>query len=134
MNEALPGNATILLLASDPLMRTIVHETLERAGYLVIDAGDVGAAVDRLKEMRPDLLLIRPYISSMPGHMAAQYLRTRCPGLPVLMVGGFLDDDRVRVEVAIDDFQIFPKPYSADELLSKVRDVLRIIHQKRAGA
>jgi DNA-binding NtrC family response regulator len=130
MTEALPANATILLLVSDPLMRTLLHETLERAGYLVVDAGDVGAAVDRLKELRPDLLIVRPFINSMPGHMAANYLRTRCPGLPVLMVGGFMDDERVNVQTAIEDFHLFPKPFAADDLLSNVRDVLRIVHDK----
>jgi DNA-binding response OmpR family regulator len=131
MNDAIPGNASILLLASDPLMRTILHETLERAGYVVVDANDVGQAVDRIKEMRPDLLLIRPYISSMPGHAAATYLRSRCPGLPVLMVGGFLDDERIRVQSAIDDFHLFPPMYSADELLNNVRGVLRTVYEKQ---
>jgi DNA-binding NtrC family response regulator len=130
MTEALPANSTILLLVSDPLMRTLLHETLERTGYLIVDAGDVGAAVDRLKELRPDLLIVRPFINSMPGHMAANYLRTRCPGLPVLIVGGFMDDERVSVQTAIEDFHLFPKPFAADDLLSKVRDVLRIVHDK----
>ncbi len=133
MTEALPANATILLLVSDPLMRTILHETLERAGYLVVVAGDVGAAVDRLKELRPDLLIVRPHINSMPGHMAAHYLRTRCPGLPVLIVGGFMDDERVRVQTAIQDYHVFPKPFTADELLGKVRDVLRSVHEKKTA-
>lgn len=130
MAEGLPGNANILLLDSDPLMRTILHETLERAGYLVVNAADVGAAVDRVKELRPDLLIVRPQISSMPGHMAAQYLRTRCPGLPVLIVGGFMDDERVHVRDSIRDFHIFPKPFAAQDLLSAVRDVLRVVYEK----
>jgi DNA-binding NtrC family response regulator len=130
MTEALPANSTILLLVSDPLMRTVLHETLERAGYLIVAAGDVGAAVDRLKELRPDLLIVRPFINSMPGHMAAQYLRTRCPGLPVLIVGGFMDDERVNVQTSIKDFHLFPKPFAAQDLLSNVRDVLRIVHEK----
>jgi DNA-binding response OmpR family regulator len=132
MTEGLSANATILVLVSDPLMRTLLHETLERAGYLIVEAGDVGAAVDRLKEMRPDLLIVRPHINSMPGHMAAHYLRTRCPGLPVLIVGGFLDDERVRVQTAVQDYHVFPKPFAAEELLGTVRDVLRSVQKKRA--
>lgn len=130
MTDKFPANATILLLISDPLMRTILHETLERAGYLVVTAGDVGAAVDRLKEMRPDLLIIRPYINSMPGYMAAHYLRSRCPGLPVLIVAGFMDDQRIRDQNALKDYYVFPKPFGRDELLGNVRDVLRTVHGK----
>jgi len=77
-------------------------------------------------------LIVRPYIDGMSGHMAAQYLRSRCPGLPVLMVGGFVEDDRTRVRKEIGDFHIFPQPFTADELLRTVKDVLRIVHEKSA--
>lgn len=125
-----PANSTILLLVSDPLMRTIFDETLQRAGYLVVAAGDVGSAVDRLKEMRPDLLIIRPYISSMPGHMAADYLRTKCPGLPVMIVAGLMDDDRIHIQNAVEDFYVFPKPFPPSDFLDKVKEVLQLGHRK----
>lgn len=128
MAETRPAN--ILLLSSDPLMRSIVFETLERAGYLVVAAADVGAAVDRLKELRPDLLIVRPYINSMTGQMAAQYLRTLSPGLPVLVLGGFMDDDRIHDHYAIADFYVFPKPFHRDELLEKVKEVLRTVYSQ----
>jgi len=131
MHDTFPANANILLLISDPLMRTILHETLERAGYLVVSAGDVGSAVDRVKELRPDLLIIRPYVASMPGYVAAQYLRARCPGLPVLMVAGLMDDQRVRDELELKEFYMFPKPFTREELLANVREVLRVAHEKQ---
>jgi DNA-binding response OmpR family regulator len=132
MTDTFPGSETFLLLDSDPLTRTILQEALEGAGYFVMAAGNIGAAVDRLKKLRPDLLIVRPYIDGMSGHMAAQYLRSRCPGLPVLMVGGFVEDDRTRVRKEIGDFHIFPQPFTADELLRTVKDVLRIVHEKSA--
>src|SRR5580698_768699 len=104
MADKSTANANILLLISDPLMRTILQETLERAGYVVVSAADVGAAVDRVKELRPDLLIIRPYVASMPGHMAAHYLRERCPGMPVMIVTGFMDDERVRDQHELQEF------------------------------
>jgi CheY-like chemotaxis protein len=134
MTDTFPGSETLLLLDSDPLTRTILQETLEGAGYFVMAAGNIGAAVDRLKKMRPDLLIVRSYIDGMSGHMAAHYLRSRCPGLPVLMVDGFIDDDRIRVRKEIDDFHIFPQPFTADELLRTVKDVLRILHEKAPKA
>jgi DNA-binding NtrC family response regulator len=130
MADRSPANTNLLLLISDPLMRTILQETLERAGYLVVSAGDVGSAVDRVKELRPDLLIVRPYVASMPGHMAAQYLRARCPGLPVMIVTGFIEDQRIRDEHELKEFYTFPKPFGRDELLASVRDALRIAHEK----
>ena len=117
-------NTTILLLVSDPLVLSVLQETLEHEGYMVLVAGDLGQAVDRLKETSPDLLITRTYVQNMPGHEAAMYLRTKCPGMRVLMVGGMLDDERLRYRSELQGIEIFPKPYSAADLLQKVKDVL----------
>ena len=55
-----PAHFTILPLVSDQLVRAVMKETSERDGYLVVPAGDLGAAVDRLKELSPDLLITAP--------------------------------------------------------------------------
>ncbi len=115
---------TILLLVSDPLVRTVLRETLEHEGYMVRATGSLGQAVDRLKESVPDLLITRTYIESMPGHEAAMYLLTKCPTMRVLMVGGLLDDKRLQYRAELQGFEVFPKPYSAADLLQKVKDVL----------
>jgi DNA-binding response OmpR family regulator len=133
MNEVSAPKATILLLDSDSVMRAALHDALQSSGYLVESAGDLGDAVDRLHELRPDLLIIRPYINSMPGRIAANYLRSRLPGLPVLIVGGFMDDDRTNVQNAVEKFDTFPKPFSRKELLAKVKGALQIILRDRAA-
>jgi DNA-binding response OmpR family regulator len=115
---------TILLLMSDPVVRLVVRDALEHGGYSVVAVGDLGAAVDRLKEFTPGLLIIRSYIEDIPGFDAATFLRTRRPGLKVLMVGGLIDDDRLVNRMTLHGFDVFPKPYSAAALLEKVKDVL----------
>jgi len=125
MKEFSAPEAIILLLDSESVMRAALRAALEAGGYLVVTTGDLGEAVDRLAEMQPD-----PYINSMPGRLAADYLRNKHHGLPVLIVAGFLDDDRVNVQNAIEEFYTFPTPYSRDELLAKVRDVLDSIRKK----
>ena len=115
---------TILLLVSDPLVRSVLQETLEREGYMVRATGDLGQAVDRLKESVADLLITRTYVESMPGHEAAMYLLTKCPTMRVLMVGGLLDDKRLQYRAELQGFEVFPKPYSAADLLQKVKEVL----------
>jgi DNA-binding NtrC family response regulator len=102
-----------------------MEETLEHEGYTVISTGDLGKAVDRLKEVTPDLLVTRTYVQSMSGHDAALYLRTKSPRMRVLLVGGLLDDDRLHYREALQGFEVFPKPYTRTELLDKVSDVLK---------
>lgn len=115
---------TVLLLISDQLVRSVFQETLEHEGYVVLPAGNLGSAVTRLKQGDPDLLLTRTYVSEMSGHDAAKYLRTKRPGLRVLIVGGMMVDDRLQNRDLLDRFDVFPKPYTAAELLAKVREVL----------
>jgi len=116
---------TILLLVADPVVRSVMEETLDRAGYTVLATGDLGKAVDRLKECNPDLLITRTYVQSMSGHDAAMYLRTKSPKMRVLLVGGLLDDDRLHNREALQGFEFFPKPSPRAELLQKVSDVLK---------
>ena len=115
---------TILLLISDPVVRCVFEETLKREGYMILATGDLGQAVDRLKECEPDLLITRTYVQSLSGHDAAIYLRTKCVKMRVLIVGGLLDDERLQHREALQGFEVFPKPYAAAELLQKVKEVL----------
>jgi CheY-like chemotaxis protein len=114
----------ILLVVSDPLVRAVFQDTLERAGYTVVPASNLGNAVDRLKTNKPDLLIIRSYVSDMPGHSAANYLRSRCPALPVLMVGGQMDDERLTSRNALVAFHVFPKPFAPAQFLEAVEQAL----------
>ena len=115
---------SILLLVSDSLVLSVMQETLEREGYLVFPAGELGTAVNWLKDTKPDLLITRTYISGMPGHEAAKYLRNKCPHMRVLMVGGLLEDDRLQYRMALERFEVFPKPYTSAQLIEKVKEVL----------
>jgi DNA-binding NtrC family response regulator len=119
-----PMETTILLLVSEPLVRQAMREVLERAGYSVMAAGDLGTAVDRLGECKADLLMIAPYVETITGHDAGKYLQGRCPGLRILMVAGLLADDRLQNRAVLERVEIFPKPFTAEELLQKVKQVL----------
>lgn len=128
-----PANTMILLLISDAVVCAAVRDALESGGYLVRSVGDLGTAVDRIKEGTPDLLVIRSYIEDISGYDAAKYLRTKVPGLKVLMVGGLIDDDRLVNRMTLEGFEFFPKPYPAATLLEKVREVLSKTHPSAVG-
>ena len=115
---------SILLLVSDSLVLSVMQETLEHEGYLVFPAGELGTAVNWLNDSTPDLLITRTYISGMPGHEAAKYLRNKCHHMRVLMVGGLLEDNRLQYRLALEGFEVFPKPFPAAQLIEKVKEVL----------
>ena len=119
-------NANILLLIPDQLIRAVMQEVLQGVGYFVDSTGDLGSAVDHLTRITPDLLITRTFVSTMPGHLAAKYLRTKCSHMKVLIVGGILADDRLQNRDALENFHVFPKPYSASEFLDKVSEILKL--------
>ena len=94
---------------------------------------DLGSAVDQISEGTPDLLIIRSYIEDIPGYDAAKFLRTKVPGLRVLMVGGLIDDDRLVNRMTLEGFEFFPNPYPAGALLDKVKEVLGKVHPRTVG-
>jgi DNA-binding response OmpR family regulator len=130
---------TILVLESEPVVRSILREFLAREGYEVLLAPDLGKAVDWIEMTRPDLLVTGTYVSEIPGHDAAVYLRDRCPALRVLMVAGLPDDDRIDIRAVIENFSTFPKRFTAAELAQKVKEVLAVpvgsvVTQKRTSS
>lgn len=124
MAEKSPMESTILLLISEPLVRQVMREALERAGYVVLATGDLGSAVDRLMESKPDLLIVPPYVETIAGHQAAKYLQSRNPGMRLLMVAGLLADDRLQNRAELEQVEIFPQLFTAPQLLDKVRSIL----------
>lgn len=117
---------TILLLGSEPVVRSVMREALERAGYVVLATGSLGAAVDWLAQCSIDLLITHPYIENIPGHEAAKYLRTKNPSMKILVVAGLLDDDRLQYRADLEGFEVFPPPFSAAQLIEKVEQVLKM--------
>ena len=130
MIDSSGSSATILLLSSESHARAGLRDVLERAGYLVLPATNVGTAVDELSMCGIDLLITHPYIDSMPGHEAAKYLRQRNPHMAVLVVAGLLDDDRYTYRADLENFTIFPHPFTAEQFLKQVRDILSALWQK----
>jgi DNA-binding response OmpR family regulator len=105
-------------------VRTVIREILEREGYVVRATGDLGIAVDMVRESPPDLLLIDVYVADIAGHDAAVYLRQKCPHMRVLMMVGVPDDQRIEARTTDEGFMVFPKPFAPAELVVKVKEIL----------
>ena len=118
----------ILLLSSEPVVRSVMKEALERVGYVVLATGSLGVAVDMLTSAKIELLITHPYIDNIPGHEAAKYLRARNPHkMGVLIVAGLVNDDRLQYRADLEEFEIFPPPFTAAQLIEKVEQVLKTV-------
>jgi len=97
---------------------------LLRAGYQVRDTGEPDAAVEMIRQSRPDLVITNVFLKETRGHDVIQRLRSEFPELRVLLVSGLPDDEIVRRWANKDGFDAFPKPFTAGALKEKVREVL----------
>jgi DNA-binding response OmpR family regulator len=118
------NSATILLFHSVPVVRAVIREILEVEGYVVRATGDLGIAVDMVRESPPDLLLIDIYVGDITGHDAALYLRQKYPRMHVLMVAGVPNDQRIDIRTIGEGFFVFPRPFAPGELVAQVKAIL----------
>jgi DNA-binding response OmpR family regulator len=124
--EVVKKQTTILLLCSDSNLRLVMQEVMEDKGYVVLPASDLSRAVDWLSRCKPDLLLVRPYLSGISGYEAALYLRTKCHGIRIMMVSGYIQDDRLQYQWSLQGIEVFPKPFTGEEFLQKIANVLTV--------
>jgi two-component system cell cycle sensor histidine kinase/response regulator CckA len=113
--------ATILLVEDEPAVRQLFAQALSRAGYVVFEARNGQEAMKLFDQHGEaiDLLLTDMRMPYMGGAELAHHLRGRRRSLKLLCISGYpgsLDPD------LSSDF--LAKPFSRDDLLKKVREVL----------
>jgi DNA-binding response OmpR family regulator len=115
----------ILIIEDDPAMRVVLMELLSLEGHRVILASEGAEGFDRVLTEQPDLLLLDVMMPGIDGFTLAQELRRRGLAMPILMLTARgRVEDRVRgLDSGADDYLI--KPFSGDELLARVRALLR---------
>ncbi len=116
--------ANILVIDSEPTVRTVISRILERGGHSISSTGQFEQAIEMLRKEPQDLVVTNVFLRGIAGHDAMFILKREFPSVPVLMVSG-LPDERVIAEwVGEPGFDVFPKPFASDDLLRKVTQVL----------
>jgi len=114
-------NETILLVEDEPAVRQLFSQALMRAGYRVHEARNGNEAMQLFEQHGDsvDLVLTDMRMPFMGGADLARELRSRRQTLKLLCISGYPGDTDLEFS---DDF--LAKPFSRDELLAKVREVL----------
>ena len=120
------GVETILLVEDEEAVRRLANTMLDRLGYKVLVA-DSGAEALRIwddRHGRVDVLLTDVIMPHMSGGDLAHILREKKAGLKVLFMSGYTDDMLAGHGVLAGETQLIQKPFTADALGKKIRDVL----------
>ncbi|MGB1581486.1 MAG: phosphate regulon transcriptional regulator PhoB [Nevskiales bacterium] len=117
----------ILIVEDEKPIRDMLRMTLERADFLVSEAGSASEARVEIAESRPDLVLLDWMMPGVSGIELARELRSDklTKDLPIIMLTARVEeDDRVRgLNLGCDDY--ITKPFSSSEMVARVRAVLR---------
>ena len=120
------GHETVLVVEDDALLRKAAVAVLEKSGYRVLPAPDGHAALELARELPGEihLLLTDLIMPGMPGRALSEALMAIRPGVRVLFMSGYSDDTVLRNGVLEAGVAFLPKPFNADALARKVREVL----------
>lgn len=114
----------VLVVDDEPRMVNFMRMNLELEGVRVITAGDGRAALDKVREEMPDVVLLDIMMPGMDGFEALRRLRTFSQVPVVVLTARDEEEDRIKgLELGADDY--VGKPFSHRELVSRIRAVLR---------
>jgi two-component system KDP operon response regulator KdpE len=114
----------ILIVDDEPQIRRIMRTTLIGEGYEIDDAKTGEEALGKVREFRPDLVLLDMNMPGMGGLAACRAIRADTSiGVIMLTVRNSEADKVAALDAGADDY--ITKPFSTPELLARIRAALR---------
>jgi two-component system, OmpR family, alkaline phosphatase synthesis response regulator PhoP len=117
----------VLVVEDEPDVAELIRFNLFKEGYEVVVVGNGADAVRRARDSKPDVILLDIMVPQLSGWEVCRRLKQddETRRIPIIMVTGRVDEgDKVLgFELGADDY--VTKPFSARELLARVRAVTR---------
>jgi PAS domain S-box-containing protein len=128
--EPVRGRETVLLAEDEEQVRRMARTILEMYGYHVLEASNGNEAVSIYKEHEAeiDMLLTDAVMPQMSGRELREVLVSLCPDIKVLYMSGYTDDAIMRHGLLEQEIVFLQKPFTAEALVRKVREVLDAPH------
>jgi DNA-binding response OmpR family regulator len=122
----------ILIVEDEPSIAEVVSLYLRRAGYRVTVVDDGEKALESLARQLPDLVVLDLMLPKVPGLEIARWLREQGDTPIIMLTARREEHDRIAgLELGADDYVV--KPFSPQELVSRVRAVLRRVRGSGTG-
>lgn len=119
----------ILAVDDTPDNLILVQTILESEGFEMDLVADGISALQQITESPPDLILLDVMMPGIDGYEVTRRIRsnTALPYIPILLITAFTESSVVEgLDAGADDF--IRKPFDTDELLARVRSLLRLKH------
>jgi CheY-like chemotaxis protein len=122
----LGGTETVLVVEDEEAVRTLACRVLGHQGYRVIEARHGLEVLDLLEggSLPIDLVLTDVVMPEMGGPELARRLDSVLPGVPVMYMSGYTESDKLQPGIRESQIPFLQKPFSAESLAVRVREVL----------
>ncbi|PIW25947.1 MAG: phosphate regulon transcriptional regulatory protein PhoB [Rhodospirillales bacterium CG15_BIG_FIL_POST_REV_8_21_14_020_66_15] len=128
-------STSILIVEDDPSLAELVRYNLAKEGFNAVVVGDGETAVVAVEEEDPSLVILDWMLPNLSGIEVCRQLRRKPENrnLPIIMLTARGEEaDRIRgLDSGADDYVV--KPFSPNELIARVRAVLRRAHPEESG-
>ncbi len=120
------GDATVLIVEDEDTVRGLAVRALDELGYDALQAADGRAALDLLTARggRVDLVVTDLVMPGMNGRQLGDELARRHPGIPVLYMSGYTDDDAMLRGLVAPGAPFVAKPFSPEGFARRVQEAL----------
>jgi CheY-like chemotaxis protein len=121
------GNRLVLVADNEPDITELVRFQLERHGYDVLTAFDGAEALEKVHAHEPDLALIDVHMPRLDGYEVVQRIRAdeELRPMPVIVLSASVKEEDVAASYEAGADKHLRKPFSPDELLSSVEELVR---------
>ena len=122
------GGYRILVADDDPRVHETLSALFRREEYQMFSAYDGEEALELIRQLRPDVLILDVLMPKMDGFMVLREIR-KDSNMPVIVVSAKNEEfDRLLgLELGADDY--ITKPFSAREVVARIKAVLRRLHE-----
>jgi two-component system KDP operon response regulator KdpE len=114
----------ILIVEDNPQLLEAVQRIFEKEGYRVITAGDGQEGMRMVYAERPDLVILDVMMPRLDGWQVCQRIR-EMSDVPIILLTARVEEEDIIKGLALGADDYLTKPFSVNELLARVRAVLR---------